>query len=634
MMKKFLLSVLSAFVLVSCVQEWMPEETPVEEGLVQRTWTVAMHDGTRATLDDNLYPVWEVGEELSVYDHVAQVGRIFTVESVDGGIATITGTISAGGDTPFDAVYPAKSAGEWTSDGTAPLKLPETQYIPAGRNVCPDVLVSTAHSDVPDGVIGFHNISSLLKVTVDREGIADIRIDLVGASEDAIHSYKAGAESGSLAKGTYFIAVDPGTYGGGLQLTCSDRFGQGYRKSSTKPLEAGIGGLLNLGAVSDGKPWRYYNITETKPYGNQQALLEETGLMDNMGDIQSWLPYIFPDRNKPASAISYTYLSADPKGNPVELSARLYIPDAALNGTKGLTGICLTNHGTMASNAECPTMRAQFEGALAWKNYAMVMPDYYGFGVSADRPQAYLDAETTARGNIDAYLAARQLLEDREVTIPQKLYSFGYSQGGFNSMANLKYVSQHPELGLSFQKVMCGGSPFDVELTWNEYALGNFHNSLAFVPMTLVSINETQELGISYGDIFKGELLANYEEWILSKKYTTSQINSLISPDSENPVSLSDILNDDFMAGRGSAFNAFMDVCRRYSLTSGWTPPSETKIFLFHSKEDDTVPYDNLTAMKAFLDEVAPDSYTATDGSYGGHVDAVVYFVISIISEW
>ena len=53
---------------------------------------------------------------------------------------------------------------------------------------------------------------------------------------------------------------------------------------------------------------------------------------------------------------------------------------------------------TIASNAECPTMKAQVEGALAWKNYAIVMPDYYGFGVSADRPQAYLDAETTAQG--------------------------------------------------------------------------------------------------------------------------------------------------------------------------------------------------------------------------------------------
>ena len=628
-MKKYLLFVLSAFVLASCVREWMPEEMPAEEGLVERTWTVAMDDATRATLDGDLRPVWEVGEELSVYDHVSRVGRIFKVTSVDGGLATVTGTITAGGDTPFDAVYPAASVGEWTSDGTAPLRLPETQSIPTGRNVCPDALVSTAHSDAPDGVIPFHNIVSLLKVTVSREGLSEIRIDLAGSEEDDVHTYRAEAASGTLATGTYFIAVDPGTYGGGLTATCLEPFGQGYRRSSTNPVEAGVGGLLNLGTVSDWKPWRYYDVTAVKPYASQQVLLEETGLASVLGSYQFLLPIFFPDREKPASAISYNYLSADPQGKPVELSALLYVPDAALDGSKALTGISLTNHGTIASNAECPTQKGQFEGALTWKNYAMVMPDYYGFGASVDRPQAYLDAETTARGNIDAYLAARQLLEDRAVAIPQRLYSFGYSQGGFNSMANLKYVATHPELDVSFEKVMCGGSPFDVELTWNAYTEGTFRNVIGFVPLTVVSINESQELGLGYDQLFKGSLLENYSEWILSKKYTLTEINDRIGTDN-----LSDILNADFLAGNGTAYERILEVCRRYSLTSGWTPPSGTKIILYHSKEDDTVPYANFTAMKDFLDQAAPGCYTAYDGNDGGHLNAVVNYILNLLSEW
>ena len=629
MMRKYLLSVLAAFALVSCVREWMPEETPAEEGLVERTWTVSMDGAVRATLDGDLRPVWEVGEELSVYDHVSQVGRIFTVTSVDGNIATVTGTISAGGDTPFDAVYPAKSAGDWSSDVTATFKLPEVQTIPAGRNVCPDVLVSTAHCDVPDGVIPFHNLASLLKVTVGREGISRLDIDLAGQTEDDLRSYRAESGSGTLATGTYFVAVDPGTYDGGLTVTCLEPFGQGYRKASATPLEAGVGGVLNLGTVTDGKPWRYYKTTAVKPYASQQVLLDETGLSGSMSGIEAWLPFIFPDRNNPASAISYTYISADPQGEPVELSALLYIPDAALARTKALTGISLTNHGTIASNAECPTQKAQFEGALAWKNYAMVMPDYYGFGASADRPQAYLDPETTARGNIDAYLAALQLLKDRKVGIPSRLYSFGYSQGGFNSMANLKYVSGHPDLHISFEKVMCGGSPFDVELTWNAYTNGTFRNAIAFVPLSLVSINEAQQLGIPYGSLFKGALLNNWENWILSKEYTLTEINGMLGTDN-----LADILDADLLAGRGDAHDRVMEVCRRYSLTSGWTPTSGTKIFLYHSNQDDTVPYANLTAMKAFLDEVAPGSYTASDGNNGGHVNAVVNFILNIIFEW
>ena len=627
-MKKILLSVLAALALVSCVRESIPVETPAEEGLVERTWTVSMTGEAHASVDGGLRPVWEVGEELSVYDHVSRVGRIFKVSSVDGNIATITGQISAGGDTPFDAVYPAKSAGDWSTDVSATLQIPEVQTIPAGRNVCPDMLVSTAHSDVPDGVIPFHNLASLLKVTVGREGLSDIRIDLAGPSSDEVRHYRAEPASGTFATGTYFIAVDPGTYGG-LTVTCLEPFVQGYPKSSTSPLQAGAGGVINLGTVTDEKPWRYYEVTAVKPYASQQQLLDETGLSSRLSGYALLLPFIFPDLNKPASAISYTYISADPQGKPVELSAILYIPDAALDGTKALTGISLTSHGTIGSNAECPTMKAQFEGALAWKNYAMVMPDYYGFGASADRPQAFLDPETTARGNIDAYLAARQLLEDRKLTLPSRLYSFGYSQGGFNSMANLKYVSEHPELPIHFEKVMCGGSPFDVELTWNAYTNGTFRNAISFVPLSLVSINEAQQLGIPYGDLFKGELLANWKDWILSKAYTVAEINGRLGTDN-----LADILNADFLAGRGDAYNRLMEVCRRYSLTSGWTPPSGTKIILYHSNQDDTVPYENLTAMKAFLDSVAPGSYTASDGNNGGHVNAAVSFVLNLILEW
>ena len=47
-----------------------------------------------------------------------------------------------------------------------------------------------------------------------------------------------------------------------------------------------------------------------------------------------------------------------------------------------------------------------------------------------------------------------------------------------------------------------------------------------------------------------------------------------------------------------------------------------------------TVPYDNLTEMKSFLDQAAPGSYTAYDGNNGGHLNAVVNYIIDIIYEW
>ena len=636
-MKRALLYILPVLALFSCVKEWEQEPVPAEEGLVERTWTVAMSDGTRATLDETLCPVWEVGEQLSVYDHVAKVGRLFEVVSVDGNSATISGEITAGGDTPFDAIYPAKSAGGWTSSATNSLKLPDTQVIPAGRNVCPDVLVSTAHSDTPDDAITFNNISSLLKVQIGREDIAEVGIDLTGASASDVRSYKAAPESGTLAKGTYFIAVDPGTYSGGVKVVCADGFGTEYRKSSTNTLEAAVNGIKNLGAVTDVAPWHYYKVVgDGKVYSDAQALVDATGLLSSLSGwmlmlVNGFISTNFPSSNGPVSAISYTYRSADPQGKPVELSALLYVPQAVLNGERSLSGITLANHGTIASNAECPTEKAQYEGAFAWKNHAVVMPDYYGFGVSKDRPQAYLDAETTARGNIDAYYAAVQLLADQGVADPGKAFSFGYSQGGFNAMANLKYVTTHPEVGLTFKKAICGGGPYDVPLTWEAYLNGQYRNAIGFAPLTLVSINESQQLGIPYEHLFKEPMLSNWQTWILSKEYTLMQINGLIGTDD-----LTQILSDEMIAGTGPYFESVLATCRRYSLTSGWTPPpgSQTKIYLYHSSNDDTVPFSNFTAMKAFLDETIPNGYTSKYSADGGHVQACIYFIMNTVNEW
>ena len=632
-MKRLWIYILAALSLVSCVREWSPEPTPAEKGLVERTWTVAMPGFSRATLDENLYPVWEVGERLSVYDPVVGTGRVFTVTAVEGNQATITGQISEG-NFPFDAIYPSKSAGAWNSDGTNSVKFPAAQLIPAGRNVCPDMLVSTAHSDNPDGVITFRNAVSLLKVGIGRDDLATVTLNLARESDTDAASYQIAAAEGCFTPGSYYVAVAAGSYSGGVSVSCADAFGTVYEKSSSTPLQAALGGILNLGTVSDGTARRYYRVFSEGAYASQGALLDETGLLSNLDALSQLVLNVlligyFPDRNKPVRSFNYSYISIDPQGKPTELSARLYVPEAALNGT-ALNGIAIANHGTIASNAECPTMSADYEGAFAWKNYAIVMPDYYGFGVSKAHPQAYLDPETTARGNVDAYLSALQLLQDRDVAVPATVFNLGYSQGGFNAMANLRYVSSHPELGIRFRRTFCGGSPFDVPKTWESYLAEPLPNAAGFVPLTLVSFNEAQKLGIDYSHIFKEPILSHVQDWILSKQYTLATIKTHIG--SSN---LSDILTADMMAGTGADFNAILETCRRFSLTSGWTAPADGSwIYIYHSTQDDSVPYANYTAMKDYLNSVASDADIVwQSGANGDHINGCITFVRSIITN-
>ena len=80
-MKRYFICILAAVALASCLREPVPESA--DDGLVEKTWTVSFDAGTRGTLDETLYPVWEVGEKLSVYDPVVQTGRVFTVNEVN-----------------------------------------------------------------------------------------------------------------------------------------------------------------------------------------------------------------------------------------------------------------------------------------------------------------------------------------------------------------------------------------------------------------------------------------------------------------------------------------------------------------------------------------------------------------------
>ncbi|MBR1576152.1 MAG: hypothetical protein IJ654_06870 [Bacteroidales bacterium] len=629
-MKKTIYLFLASLLLNACVREVLvPPAGPSEDGLVEKTWTVRFGDGTRATLDEDLYPVWEVGERLSVYDPTIGSGRVFTVSEVNGHSAVITGRISDG-VTLFDAIYPSKSAGAWAPDGTNRAKLPAVQSIPAGRNICPDVLVSTAHSDHPEESILFHNAVSLLRFRLDRSDLSTVRFDLDGAVPQ---SYTVASEEGPFSPGEYYLAVDPGTYSG-VRVTCETGFDFEYSKSSTRTLEASQGGLLHLGLVSDGARKRAYAVTGEKAYASLQALIDETGIFSGLTGLlqifaNAMVNSAFPERSQAVRAFNLTHPSADPQGRPVTLSARVYVPESALDGTKPLEGIAIANHGTIASNAECPTMSGDFEAMFAWRNYAIVMPDYYGFGASQDRPQAFLDWETTARGSLDAYFATLQLLQDRDVTAGPVRFNYGYSQGGFNTIANLRYLAEHPDLDLSFTKSFAGGGPFDVPQTWDSYLTGSFSNAIGFIPLTLVSMNESQQLGLDYATLFKGTLLANWREWILTKKYSLGTINSKIGS-----AKIPDILTEDLVAGQGPSYAAIMGTAARYSLTSGWKPASGNRIYLSHSTQDDIVPYANYTKMKSFLERAATDCELHWSNLSGDHVTACIYFIINTSGEW
>ena len=371
-----------------------------------------------------------------------------------------------------------------------------------------------------------------------------------------------------------------------------------------------------------------YTITSESDIANLYEYCLEIPIFDNLpAAIKTLVPTVlnsYFNQTSPAHIYRYEYESTGPDGKPVTLSSALIVPLDAITGDNPVDQLVLGNHFSSMRYDECPTMSGCIEGLLAWKNAAVVMPDYYGFGASQNKVQAYLNPDAAGCGSLDAFLAAETLMKDKRIDVPEKTMNMGYSQGGFNAIANLRYLSLHPEYDIHFDQTFAGGGPYNVINTFNSYLEGGFDSVFPLILVTLTSLNEIENLGIDYADIFKEPLLSNYQDWVLSKKYDSSEVADLLG--STRP---SDHLTENMTSCSGPIFEKYLAVADKYSLNKGWTPDRNEKITLFHSKGDDMVPYSNFESMVQFLDgKCQLQSITQQSGS---HQLTYVAFLLHVI---
>ncbi len=111
----------------------------------------------------------------------------------------------------------------------------------------------------------------------------------------------------------------------------------------------------------------------------------------------------------------------------------------------------------------------QFIEIIASMGYVIVIPDYPGFGESADIPHPYLVKEPTVRSIIDMLFAAREFDtgELPDLTIKNELYIMGYSQGGWATLALHKALEQDYKAEFNLKGSACGAGPYNLNLLFD-----------------------------------------------------------------------------------------------------------------------------------------------------------------------
>ena len=209
------------------------------------------------------------------------------------------------------------------------------------------------------------------------------------------------------------------------------------------------------------------------------------------------------------NVVTLTYSSIDGRGNPITLSGKLTLPQVS---GKYITieDILLHCHATnidMTGNGVSPTTFKEM-GAYS---FAVIDPDYIGFGTTSSMPQTYLCQKLIARQCVDMELAAIEFMKQQGIKIKEGYgtYVLGYSQGGGNAMAVGRHLqeTEHGKMAnkeINVKGLFCGAGPYSPIGTFEHWLKTDSLCLTAVLPMVI----KGQQQG--HPDIMKGTQLIRY----------------------------------------------------------------------------------------------------------------------------
>jgi len=142
-----------------------------------------------------------------------------------------------------------------------------------------------------------------------------------------------------------------------------------------------------------------------------------------------------------------TYKTTNVEGNEIIASGAVIVPI-----TSTAIPIFSYQHGSIFDKEEAPsnyTTGLETKGLatiIASAGYAVSVPDYLGYGESADYPHPYEHAKTLGLASYDMLLAAKEFFDYYDVALTEKLFLTGYSEGGNATMALHQHIEQNSSL--------------------------------------------------------------------------------------------------------------------------------------------------------------------------------------------
>ena len=406
-------------------------------------------------------------------------------------------------------------------------------------------------------------------------------LEIYGGPKDAPFTWQVTAEG-------QVILTDPST---GTSISTARTRGDGSHNDFVDigqiKMKSGTGSIAFSNATHEG--------TLTKTVSNNSGMIQDwmaKSTLPRACIIDSIPVLLFPNHMN----YVFNYPSVDPFGNPCTLSGTITVNKKLIEEDKPFNGILLYNHFTIYATTQAPSRGAvEFPTGASLTNFIVVAPDYYGFGITEKEPQAYCISRANGRASLDAYLAAKRLIEDLEVKKGDDFVIAGYSEGGQTTMGVLREISErHPEIKV--KRAFAGDGPYDINSMFDAITKGETEMP-STVCNLLYAYNHFFRLGYDIHDYLKDPVAKNFDEWFLSKQNKRKALDEELIKTKKT----SDLLTESFLDASNPLSRRFSAAFSVDALTSGWKPRSDFDVMLFHDTKDDVVPVENFYAMSKFL---------------------------------
>ena len=315
--------------------------------------------------------------------------------------------------------------------------------------------------------------------------------------------------------------------------------------------------------------------------------------------------------NKHYVTFPVAYWSTDPQGDSLLVSGRVYLPKQ-----RHLNGIMIACHYTITSNMEAPSNMLSMESIFAMKGYAVIMPDYVGYGLSRDKLHPYLHWRSAAQTAVDLLNCMPELLEYYGYSYPIDVVVTGYSQGGAVALGVTRMLEELDSMWI-VRKLYAGAGPYDPAGTYLYSMERNEMGIPAAIPLIVMGLSDAYELEFELEDFFLDPLLSNYEEWVLSKEYTVSDINYLMGS-----TVMTELMTEEALDMDSPLADMLYEVLL-WNSNVGYDLRSPA--YFLHSIDDEVVPILNTINLQEQMPDESGKTYDYDH--YGSHMEASVPFM-------